>query len=143
MLLSALGHTRGADVMLHVNGNRDAVVQCSSAVLMARIVHRDGVRVQQADVTAIEHWLCELDPCWPNNLNVVTGHAAIPLDVEDVLFDELQVVDPWTVDAVGYNFRHGFALGNRCQRTGVAYEVRYQITLASGEQAIVRFQLRL
>jgi hypothetical protein len=129
--------------MLRANGYRDTAVQDGCAILMARIVDRNGMNIQQADVSAIEYWLCDLDPCWPNNLHVVTGHAEVSLDVEDVLFDELQVDDPWTVDAVGYNFRREFGLGNRFQRTGVAYEVRYQITLVSDEQTVLRFQLRL
>jgi len=77
-----------------------------SAVLLARVVDGAGDVIQQSDVDDIQYSVFELDPCRPDTLTVVAGHEGVSLDVSDVIFDTLQTGGLWTVDAVGYNFRH-------------------------------------
>jgi hypothetical protein len=130
--------------MLRTSGHRDTSFLNGSAVLMARIVDRDGVCIEPANVRATEYSVYELDPWWPNQLNVVPGRSSVPVDVDDVLIDALEVGDLWTVDAAGYNFRHeiDFGRGRPFPKAGFQYEVCYKITFASGEATNVRFQLR-
>jgi hypothetical protein len=131
--------------MLHAYRRRDTEFLNGSAVLMARIVNRDGVCIEPGNVRAIEYSVYELDPCWPHHLNVVSSRSSVPLDVDDVLFDALDVGDLWTVDAAGYNFRHEIDFGPtaRSPRSAYRYEVHYQMTLAGGQKTCVRFQIRV
>lgn len=116
-----------------------------SAILMARIVDSAGVIMQQADVDAIEYSIFQLDPCRPDHLTMVAGHDAVALDVDGVVFDSLQVGGLWSVDAVGYNFRHEIDVGRdeEFPRAGVHYQVRYELTPTSGQKTIVGFQIRV
>jgi hypothetical protein len=116
-----------------------------SAVLLARIVDSAGVVVQQAGVSAIEYSVFELDPCRPDELTVVAGHDGVSLVVADVIFDSLQTGGLWTVDEIGYNFRHEIDVSadEAFPKAGAQYQVRYEITPTSGQKTIVRFQLRV
>jgi hypothetical protein len=116
-----------------------------SAVLMARIVDSDGVVVQPSGIDAIEYSVFELDPCRPDVLTVVAGHEGAALDVGDVIFNSLQTGGLWTVDEVGYNFRHEIDISQdeAFPKAGTQYQVRYEITPASGQKTIVRFQIRV
>jgi hypothetical protein len=116
-----------------------------SAILMARIVDAAGASVQQSGLTAIEYSIFELDPCRPDNLVAVAGHDGVTLVVADVIFNALQTGGLWTVDAVGYNFRHEIDVSTTeaFPKAGAQYQVRYQLTPTSGQKTIVRFQLRV
>jgi hypothetical protein len=119
------------------------VFKNGSAVLMARIVDAAGVEITQAAITAIEYSIYELNPCQSDSLSVVAGHDGVNLGVEDVVFDTLQTDDLWTVDAEGYNFRHviDVALDEAFPVAGVHYQVRFELTPASGQKVVVRFRL--
>ena len=116
-----------------------------SAILMARIVDSTGANVQQSALASIEYSIFELDPCRPDNLVVVAGHDGAELDVEDVVFNSLQTGGLWTVDAVGYNFRHEIdvSASEAFPKAGVQYQIRYELVPTSGQKTIVRFQLRV
>lgn len=116
-----------------------------SAVLMARIVDSAGTNVQQAGIAAIEYSIYELDPCRPDVLTVVAGHDGVTLSVASVIFNALQTGGLWTVDDVGYNFRHeiNVSTNEAFPKAGVQYQVRYELTPTSGQKTIVRFQLRV
>jgi hypothetical protein len=116
-----------------------------SAVLMARIVDATGANVQQAGITAIEYSIYKLDPCRPDNLAAVMGHDGVSLVVADVIFNALQIGGLWTVDSVGYNFRHEIDVSTTeaFSKAGVQYQVRYELTPTTGQKTIVRFQLRV
>ena len=116
-----------------------------SAILMARIVDSSGQNVQQSGIDLIEYSIFELDPCRPDNLTVVAGHDGVSLDVADVVFNSLQVGGLWTVDEVGYNFRHEIdvSAAEAFPKAGVQYQVRYELVPTSGQKTIVRFQLRV
>jgi hypothetical protein len=116
-----------------------------SAVLLARIVDATGANVQQAGLSAIAYTIFELDPCQLDQLTTVTGHTGVALTVASVIFNALQTGGLWTVDEVGYNFRHEIDVGTSAAfpKAGVQYQVRYELTPTSGQKTIVRFQLRV
>jgi hypothetical protein len=116
-----------------------------SAVLMARIVDAAGANVQQAGLSAIEYTIFELDPCRPDQLVPVPGHEGASLTVTSVVYNALQTGGLWTVDDVGYNFRHEIDVGTSeaFPKAGVQYQVRYELTPTTGQKTIVRFQLRV
>ena len=116
-----------------------------SAVLMARIVDAAGANVQQAGIAAIEYSIYELDPCRPDSLVAVAGHSGVSLSVAGVIFNALQTGGLWTVDSVGYNFRHEIDVGSSeaFPKAGAEYQVRYKLTPTTGQKTIVRFQLRV
>jgi hypothetical protein len=116
-----------------------------SAILMARIVDASGTHVQQAGIAAIEYSIFELDPCRPDDLTAVAGHDGVSLTVADVIFNALQTGGLWTVDEVGYNFRHEIDVSSSeaFPKAGAQYQVRYELTPTAGQKSIVRFQLRV
>lgn len=116
-----------------------------SAVMLARIVDAAGANVQQAGIAAIEYSVFELDPCRPDNLTVVAGHSGAALTVANVIFNSLQTDGLWTIDEVGYNFRHevNISSAEAFPKAGAQYQVRYELTPTSGQKTIVRFQLRV
>jgi hypothetical protein len=116
-----------------------------SAILMARIVDSAGAYIQQSGVSAIKYSIYELDPCRPDNLAAVTGHDAVSLLVSGVVYDTLQTGGLWTIDAVGYNFRHQINVSQNeaFPKAGTLYQVRYELTPTTGQKSIIRFQLRV
>jgi hypothetical protein len=116
-----------------------------SAILMARIVDAAGANVQQSGVAAIEYSIYELDPCRPDNLTVVAGHDGVALTVAGVIYNTLQTGGLWTLDAVGYNFRHEIDVttSEAFPKAGVEYQIRYELTPTAGQKSIVRFQMRV
>ena len=75
----------------------------------------------------------------------VTGHTNVTLTVADVIFSTLQTDPMWTVDAIGYNFRHvldvsahpAFAIAGR------RYLIEYQLTPTVGQIILVRFRINV
>jgi hypothetical protein len=114
-----------------------------SAVLMARIVDSAGRTIRQADVAAIEYWIYELDHRLPRGRRVVAAHDGVALNVGEVLCDSLHTRGLWTVDVVGYNFRHEFdvAQDDTLATAGKHFDVRYEFTPKIGQKTIIRFQL--
>jgi hypothetical protein len=115
-----------------------------SIVVMARIVDGAGAAIRPLDMRAIDYSVYEVDPYWPEQLTAVRGHRAVPLAVQDVFFDSPQVGRSWSVDDVGYNFRHEIRLGSEplLPKIEQRYEVAYQLTLFNGRRTSVRFTLR-
>ncbi len=113
----------------------------STAILMARLVDASGTPIQPATVRAIDCTIYEIDPCWPHGLTLVTGYDVVYVAVAIVVFDSLQTDELWTVDDVGYNFRHEVNVGSnhRFPKLGFQYQVRYRLTDSNGERTIVRF----
>ncbi len=111
---------------------------------MARIVDRTGVAIRPSDVLALEYSAYEVDPFWPEQLTVVRGHHAVPLDACRVLFDSPQAGRFWSLDKVGYNFWHEVTLDCRdpLPNAQQRFEVAYQLTMVNGGRSIVRFKLR-
>jgi hypothetical protein len=117
------------------------VFENCAAILMARLVDACGLPIQPADIRAIDCTIYEIDPCWPHSLTLVNRYNAVFLAVAAVVFDSLQTDELWSVDDVGYNFRHeiNFDGHERFPKPGFQYQVRYGLTNAHGERTIVRF----
>ena len=130
-------------MMATANGICSKRLASGSVVLMARIVDGDGMAIRRSEVIAVEYSLYEVDACWPEQLTAVRGGRAVPLAVGDVLFDSPQIGHFWSVDEVGYNFRHevDFGWDQPLAKTGWCYEVVYQLTMTTGQTANVRFRI--
>jgi hypothetical protein len=130
--------------MATTNGICSKSLASGSIVLMARVVDRAGAAIRPPDVMAIEYSAYEVDPFWPEQLTVMRGHNAAPLDACRVLFDSPQVGRYWSLDDVGYNFRHELTCDWRepLPHAQQRFEVAYQLTMMSGCRTTVRFKLR-
>lgn len=130
--------------MPQANDIHGTVFKNGSAVLMARIVDSVDSNITQAAISSISYSVYEIDPCRPDLLTLVAGHDGVTAAVSSTIFDTLQTDNAWTVDAVGYNFRHelNVSTNDAFPVAGVSYQVRYELTPGSGQKVIVRFQLR-
>lgn len=130
--------------MPHATDNFGTVFERGAAVLLARVALADGAPITRAQVASVRYTIYGLDPCEPHAGQPVAGHDDAPLVVSEVVFDTLQTGGPWTVDAVGYNFRHEVAVGanEAFPAAGRDYQVRYELQSVSGARVVVRFQLR-
>lgn len=116
-----------------------------SATLMARIVGAAGANIAQADIATIHYSVYLLDDQDPDNRTPVDGHSQITLPVYQVVFNSLQTDARWTVDTIGYNFRHvldvsvypAFATADR------KYLVEYALTPLVGQVILVRYRINV
>ena len=116
-----------------------------SVTLLARIVGGEGANIVRADVVAAKYTVYLLDDQNPDDRTAVAGHTDAALAVTEVIFNTLQTDAIWTVDAIGYNFRHvvdvsaqpAFAVAGR------RYLVEYQLTPAVGQMIWVRFRINV
>jgi hypothetical protein len=70
--------------------------------------------------------------------------VALPLGVHDVLFDRLVRDRQWTVDDVGYNFRHELVISDDVIQFGAgAVELVYELTQKEGVKVRLRFQSKV
>ena len=114
-----------------------------SATLMARIVGATGVNIAQADIAAIRYSVYMLDDQNPDGRALFAGHSQVVLPVYQVVFNSLQNDATWTVDAIGYNFRHvldisahpAFAVAGR------RYLIEYALTPLLGQTILVRYRI--
>ncbi len=139
----ALSSTSGANAPSASTSDADIYVTAfkgGTARLCAR-VYLDGADIQRADVSSIAYSIYLLDDQDPDSRTAVTGHSAVSLTINDVIFDELQT----DAQASDYNFRHtppistnpAFAIAGR------NYLVEYTITPTSGEKVLVRFRVEV
>jgi hypothetical protein len=119
----------------------EIAIECSNAVLMARIVDQAGVCIRPWNVKAVTYSLFELRVDGPL---LVAGHADVPFNVDDVLFDSLQVGGEWSMDVCGYNFRHEIHVAHprRHPCRVVRFELVYQLESVEGLKTSIRFQLK-
>ena len=116
-----------------------------SVTLLARIVGQGGVNILPGDIDAIQYTVYLLDDQDADSRTAVTGHAAVSLTAADVIFSTLQTDPMWTVDAIGYNFRHvldvsahpAFAIAGR------RYLIEYQLTPVEDQVILVRFRINV
>ena len=116
-----------------------------SATLLARVVGQSGANIVQADLSAIHYTVYLLDDQDPDSRTAVANHTNAALSVATVIFDALQTDPIWTVDAMGYNFRHVLDVASHQAFTiaGRRYLVEYQLTPVSGQVILVRFRLNV
>jgi len=113
--------------------------------LVARVYDHAGTLVTQAAIESIAYSAYLLDDNDADARMAITGHADVPLDAADVIFDTLQNDALWTADSTGYNFRHTpdnseneiFAVAGR------RYLVEYTITPVTGPPFKVRFRVNV
>lgn len=116
-----------------------------SATLLARVVGADGTALVPGDIAAAEYSIYLLDDRDPDARTPVAGHQGVALSVSGVLFAALQTDERWTVDALGYNFRHVLDVSaNQAFATaGRRYLVEFRLTPVSGQVILVRFRINV
>ncbi len=116
-----------------------------SATLLARVVGQGGADVVQADLSAVRYTVFLLDDQDPDGRTAVANHSNVALSVAQLIFDSLQLDPLWTIDEIGYNFRHVLDVSPH-QAFSVAgrnYLVEYQLTPMAGQVILVRFRLNV
>ena len=116
-----------------------------SAALLARVVGNDGQAIARAAIDAVHYSVFLLDDFDPDARSAVAGHDDAALDVEDVVFDTLQNDARWTVDGIGYNFRHALDVREHpaLPVAGRRYLVEFRLTPIAGQPILVRFRLNV
>jgi hypothetical protein len=122
-----------------------AAFKNGSITLLARVVGPNAAAVVQADILSIRYTVYLLNDRNPDDRVAVEGHANASLAVADVVFSTLQTDAIWTVDAIGYNFRHvldvsahqAFAIAGR------RYLIEHRLAPADGQAMIVRFRINV
>ncbi len=119
------------------------VFQNGTATLLARVVGNDGAPIVQADAATIDCSICLLDDDDPDFRQPLEGHENVELDPAAVVSNQLVVDSLWTIDAVGYNFRHepDVSLSPAFPWAGKKYLVEYRLTPPAGQIVLVRFRL--
>ncbi len=120
------------------------VFERGSAQLLARVIDSDGIPILIGDISTVQYTIYEADTCRLDQWTEVTGHVAVPLSANAVLFDTLQLGQPWDIDTVGYNFRHDLSVSTNeaFPNAGRIYQIRYEIQPTAGEVIILRFQVQ-
>jgi hypothetical protein len=116
-----------------------------SAILLARIVGENGGCVRQSGISTIAYSIYLLDDQDADLRTVVAGHENVALTIADVLYDTLQHDIIWTVDDVGYNFRHVLDVSTHpaFSIAGRRYLVEYRLTPTAGQIIQVRFRINV
>jgi hypothetical protein len=116
-----------------------------SAVLLARVVGIDGENITQADIAAIHYSVYLLDDQDADSRTAVTGHSQVALGVSQVVFDTLEQDATWTVDSIGYNFRHVLDVSAHpaFPAAGRRYLIEYTLTPQSGQAILVRYRMNV
>jgi hypothetical protein len=139
-----LVQSRG-NAMAEANDIYGTAFKNGSATLLARIVGPSGENILQGDINAVKYTVYLLDDQNADSRTAVAEHADVTLNVSDVIFDSLQTDALWTVDAIGYNFRHVLDVSEHQAFTvaGRRYLVEYQLTPSGGQQILVRFRINV
>ncbi len=113
-----------------IHGN---ALKNGSAPLLARVVGADGLAITQADVASATYSIYLLDDDDADSRTVVAEHSDVSLSVGTTIFNSLQTDDLWTVDDVGYNFRHVLDVSTNQAFTvaGRRYLVEFQLVPSS------------
>jgi hypothetical protein len=116
-----------------------------SATLLARVVGQGGADIVQADLSAVRYTVYLLDDQDPDGRTAVANHSDAALSVAQVIFDSTQIDPLWTVDEIGYNFRHVLSVSPHpaFSIAGRNYLVEYQLTPMAGQVILVRFRLNV
>ncbi len=120
---------------VHVNSSTD---------LLARVVDVNGDLIMGANVASLTYSVQEHGGCVIEEGTVVDGHDKVALVVSEVFTDGLQTDGAWTVDAIGYNFRHTVdtSVNEAFLRAGYLYQVRYDLSLLDGSKVVFRYELK-
>jgi hypothetical protein len=127
--------------MVMMNSPCGRTGQSTAVVLVARIVDEQDRPIVCAEVAAIDYSIYAVDDHCGWRIARLSD-VALPLEVGDVLFDRLVRDRQWTLDDVGYNFRHEFAIGDQVFRFAADghVELVYDLTPKKGAKVRLRFQ---
>ncbi len=116
-----------------------------SVTLLARVVGKDGANIVQADIASAKYSVYLLDDQDADSRTAITGHTAVGLTVADVVFNTLQNDALWTVDEIGYNFRHVLDVSANQAFTiaGRRFLVEFELTPSSGQVILLRFRINV
>ena len=117
----------------------------ASVTLLARVVGKDGENIVQADIASAEYSVYLLDDQDADGRTAVAGHTDVALNVNDLIFNTLQNDSRWTVDEIGYNFRHALDVSEN-QAFGIAgrrFLVEFELTPSSGQVILLRFRINV
>ena len=116
-----------------------------SITLLARVVDGNGDNVVPAEVSAVGYTVYLLNDRDADDRIAIDGHAEVNLSVAEVVFAALQTDSLWTVDAVGYNFRHSLDVSahQAFAIAGRRYLVEYRLTPAVGQVILARFRINV
>jgi hypothetical protein len=116
-----------------------------SATFLARTVGNDGAHLTPAGVTAVKYSVYLLDDRDPDERTAVEGHSAVSLTVNEVLYGSLQTGALWTVDSLGYNFKHTLEIAEHpaFAVAGRRYLVEYTLTPAASPAILLRFRVNV
>jgi len=126
--------------MVRTNTALPARAVASSIVLLARILDAAGRPVRATDVVGIECTVQDVDSYMPG--------AGIDANPFEVILPSLVRDQSWTVDDIGYNFRHDLTHVADFASLAVPefsgrVEVRYDFMLVDCTRATVSFYLKL
>jgi hypothetical protein len=116
-----------------------------SATLLARVVGAGGAHVVPADLSAIRYSVYLLDDQDADSRTAVAGHTSVAVPVAGAVLDAVQQDALWTVDQVGYNFRHVLDVSTApaFPIAGRRYLVEFQLTPLAGQVILVRFRVNV
>ncbi|NLS92239.1 MAG: hypothetical protein GXX96_08675 [Planctomycetaceae bacterium] len=122
---------------------RGQVFRDGSATLLARVIGGDGASLIRSDITQVHYTVYLLDHNDPNLREAVEGHEEREVPPAGLLFDAPQLDSLWTVDAIGYNFRHMLDVSANAAfpLAGRTYLVVFKLTPTVGPVILVRFRL--
>jgi hypothetical protein len=120
-----------------------SVFENGSVTLLARIVGGNAANIVQADISSIKYSVFALDDQDPDSRAAIDGHSEVSLTPSTVVFNSLQIDSRWTVDAVGYNFRHTLdtSAHQAFPVAGCRYLIEYRLTPVGGQVIVVRFRV--
>lgn len=130
--------------MTTANDIRGTVFKNGPAVMMGRVVGADGDAVATSDIASVHYSVLEVDHADHDSLSPIEGHDNVELNVAEVFYDSLQTSGPWSVDEVGYNFRHDLDVStdDAFPNAGIDYQVRYEVTPVVGQKIVFRFLVK-
>jgi hypothetical protein len=113
--------------------------------MLARVVGADAAVITQTDIVSGVYSVYLLDDQDADSRTDVTGHSAVALVVNDVIFNTLQTDDLWTVDDEGYNFRQvlDVSANEAFVVAGRRYLAEITLTPSSGQVIVIRFRFNV
>ncbi|MBN2293498.1 MAG: hypothetical protein JXM70_13800 [Pirellulales bacterium] len=110
---------------------------------LARIVGEEAAAINQSCISTVSYSVFLLDERDPDSRTVISGHDDVSLEVAAVIFNSMQTDPRWTVDDIGYNFRHTIDVSSNNAFTvaGRSYLVEYRLMPVTGQVILARFRL--
>lgn len=113
-----------------------------SATLMARIVNDEDAMIVQADIASGDYTVYRLDPTGLAADTPIAWHSARALVIADCIFDTLRNDAIWTIDTIGFNFRHVLDVRtSEAFATPGTYRVVVRLRPLVGQVIIVRYRI--